>query len=658
VAVGFWLTRSEDTVAISTTTTTLTGTQATTTTTEASDTTVTTGATATTATTSPSGPVTGDVSAEGSWTVMVYGVGDNNLEEDLLTDMKEMRAITGDVSDLTFMVLADRADGFTDESLGILGDWTSAKLVRISGADFIEIDDWGERNLGEAFALEEFMTAAVQEAPADHYAMILWDHGSMTGIGADESHSDVLEGWEIAVGLETGLAATGIDLDFIGFDACLMASLEVAAVVAPYASYMIASEELEPNDGWAYEGFGYLGQNDPTVVGLGTSILEAYHAASAPGDPTVTLSMLDLRRYDDFAAAMTAFTNEALATIDTSAVEIGRRRNASSKFGADPDPLQDWFMVDLGQLLRKVGRSDAPVADEARAAAAILRQFVVANITGDANKGATGISVHFPPRPEDHFPNWYEAFGDPVWADFLNGYFAAGSAIPRDRQAAVVKTSADTSFLFDDYGLELTAEIAEGALDTVVSAVLWSGVPEADGSVTFYSSDEGLVEGRLAVGFYDLTQLILSDGEDEAIAFQQLSVSEDLTIVTMTVPLWYRAPIDPRIGEFDEPIDVTLKVTYNLDTDEFTEELFASSLGTVGAFTTPNDGLFFPKVPYRDADGVIEWVATTDVGLWSGIEFITYDFVDMPSGTPLFGELIVSDFGGNTASYTATTEIP
>ena len=78
------------------------------------------------------------------------------------------------------------------------------------------------------------MTAAVDVAPADHYAIILWDHGSMTGIGADESHSDVLEGWEIAVGLETGLASTGITLDFIGFDACLMASLEVASVVAPY----------------------------------------------------------------------------------------------------------------------------------------------------------------------------------------------------------------------------------------------------------------------------------------------------------------------------------------------------------------------------------------------------------------------------------------
>ena len=222
----------------------------------------------------------------------------------------------------------------------------------------------------------------------------------------------------------------------------------------------------------------------------------------------------------------------------------------------------------------------------------------------------------------------------------------------------MVETSADTSFLFDDYGLEITAEISPGSLDTVVSAVLWSGVPEADGSVTFYSSDEGIVEDRLAVGFYDLTQLILSDGEDEAIAFQQLSVSEDFSIVTMTVPLWYRAPIDPRIGEFDEPIDITLKVTYNLDTEEFTEELFASNLGTVGAFTTPEDGLFFPKVPYRDANGVIEWVATTEVGLWSAIEFITYDFVDMPSGTPLYGELTVYDFGGNSASFSATTEIP
>ncbi|MCR5235609.1 MAG: hypothetical protein K6E34_00220 [Lachnospiraceae bacterium] len=34
--------------------------------------------------------------------------------------------------------------------------------------------------------------------------------------------------------------------DFIGFDACLMATVETAYMLSPYADYMIASEEFEP----------------------------------------------------------------------------------------------------------------------------------------------------------------------------------------------------------------------------------------------------------------------------------------------------------------------------------------------------------------------------------------------------------------------------
>jgi len=662
IGVIFLMSRSSEPAASGPGTTgTVATTPTTTTTTVPSPGTVaTTPTTTTTTTTEPSAPSTpvGDFSADGSWTVLVYGVGDNNLEDALLKDMREMRKVTTDVPALTFLVLADRSADYSDETLGRVGDWTSTKIIEISGTRYTDLDDWGERNMGEADNLAEFVAAAAEFAPADHYALVFWDHGSMTGIGPDDSHGDVLEAWEMAAGLESGLTSSGITLDFIGFDACLMASLEVVSVVAPYASYMIASEELEPNEGWEYDGFRYIGTDDATVVGLGESLLQAYFDTSSAGNPTMTLSMLDLRRYDDFAVALDGFTQVALDTIDTTAVAIGRRRDRSSKFGADPDPLKDWFMVDLGQLLNKLARSETPIAADAQQAADLLDEFVVARIAGAASDGARGLSVHFPPAPDLHYPNWYEAFGDPVWGRFLDGYFEAGRSIPADRRAAVDRSSPNTTVWFDDYGLEIVAEIQPGALDTVVSAVLWSGIPEPDGSVTFYSSDQGVVEGNIAVGFYDLTQLWLSDGEDRAIAFQQLSINEDLTVVTMTVPLAYRAPIDPRIGEFDDPIDITLKLTYDVTTDEFTEELFASSLGTIGAFTPAPDGLFIPLVPHRTPDGVIEWVATTDIGLWSSIEFITYEFINLPSGTPLFGELTVSDFGGNTATVFANTEVP
>lgn len=329
------------------------------------------------------------------------------------------------------------------------------------------------------------------------------------------------------------------------------------------------------------------------------------------------------------------------------------------KFGADPNPEYDWFMVDLGQLLAKVARSETVVADDAGRVLELLREMVVGNRTGEATAGATGLSVHFPPAPEWFYASWYDTMGAPVWESFLNGYFDAGRAIPVSRQPAFDASGIDTTFFFDDFGIEVNADFGDGAVDTVVSAVLWSGVEDPDGSVTFYSSDQGLFEGSEAVGFYDLTRLVLDDGEDSAVAFQQISFNEDVTLVMLTVPLTYRAPIDSSQGQFADPINVTLVVSYDLNTDEFTEDLYSTDIaGTVGAFAAEPDGLLFPKLPHRTPGGQIEWISTTDVGLWADLPNLAYDFVDLPSGTPLLSELRVADFGGHTATATVSTLVP
>jgi len=90
--------------------------------------------------------------------------------------------------------------------------------------------------------------------PADHYGLVMWDHGSGWSAIAND---DVLgkDGMSIPAmsgALATITAAAGRKLDFIGFDACLMAELQVADAVQPYASWDIAAEELVPGLGWDY----------------------------------------------------------------------------------------------------------------------------------------------------------------------------------------------------------------------------------------------------------------------------------------------------------------------------------------------------------------------------------------------------------------------
>jgi hypothetical protein len=245
-----------------------------------------------------------------------------------------------------------------------------------------------------------------------------------------------------------------------------------------------------------------------------------------------------------------------------------------------------------------------------------------------------------------------------VWSEFLDGYFSAGRALPPERRAEVVRTSPDTTFIFSEDGLEVTAALTDEAAETVTSANMWSGIPADDGSVTFYSSDQGLVMGGEAWGFYDLSRLELNDGVDTAVAFQQVTYNEEITFFTITVPVTYRAPIDPANAVFDDPIDLTLKTTVDLDTNEVSIGLFITEFGTVAPFTAEPNGLLFPKLPVRAPDGTVEWQVTIDVGLWSDLDNLGFDFVDWPSGTPIRSELTVSDFGGYSDTFTVETEVP
>lgn len=66
-----------------------------------------------------------------------------------------------------------------------------------------------------------------------------------------------------------------VKVRILGFDACLMASAEVAFTVSPYADYLIASQEVEPGNGWNYSFLGTI-QKDSNVTDIGKNIIDSY----------------------------------------------------------------------------------------------------------------------------------------------------------------------------------------------------------------------------------------------------------------------------------------------------------------------------------------------------------------------------------------------
>ncbi|NCB32192.1 MAG: hypothetical protein EOM66_12400, partial [Clostridia bacterium] len=117
--------------------------------------------------------------------------------------------------------------------------------------DVVLLEQVKRASMGKQSTLENFLKFGVEHYPADKYGVIFWNHGGgMSGAEFDELYdADSLTLDE----LNGAFNAVDTQFEFIGFDACLMATLECAMNLSDNAKYLIASEEVEPGTGWDYE---------------------------------------------------------------------------------------------------------------------------------------------------------------------------------------------------------------------------------------------------------------------------------------------------------------------------------------------------------------------------------------------------------------------
>ena len=113
------------------------------------------------------------------------------------------------------------------------------------------------KSMCESNTLKDFITWGLETYPADKTGLILWNHGgALRGVCYDEkADDDNLTDNEVRSAVSGALSATGTTgkLEFIGYDACLMAVQDIADFNAPYFNYMVCSEESEAGYGWDYD---------------------------------------------------------------------------------------------------------------------------------------------------------------------------------------------------------------------------------------------------------------------------------------------------------------------------------------------------------------------------------------------------------------------
>ena len=357
--------------------------------------------------------------AETTTTVLMYMCG-TDLQSACVADLYEM--CEGNTSgSITVAVQAGGAVEWDDEDL------TPNALNRFTIADggFYNLETLSWASMGEQSTLEDFLDWGVSNFPADRYVLVFWDHGggSASGVCFDETADyDSLSLHEINDALYNFTQAQGgFTFDIVGFDACLMATYETAAHLRHYATYMVASEELEPGIGWNYTGWLSALSDDPGMdtQALAVTMADAYMQACTEENPDDYLSMSVT-----YLPAMEAVVNamETYAAYLTQALDNGqlatfsRARQRMYAFGSFDDASSD--MVDFAALLdatRSIAPQTAAVLDSA------YQQAVRYNVGTGKFDYLTGLSIYFPEGSFDGLQyDCAETY--PNYTDFVWGY--------------------------------------------------------------------------------------------------------------------------------------------------------------------------------------------------------------------------------------------
>ena len=396
----------------------------------------------------------GKESRKKAYTVMIYMVG-SDLESKLgcaTNDIEEIDSAALDFDSFNVVIFTGGSSRWVG---GVPCNYNCVLDMSRTGADRIVAQTKGNANMGDPQTLSSFLNFCGEYYPADHNALILWDHGGgpLWGYGSDELYdSDSLLLDEMKAAMDASPfhgGENGKKLDFIGFDACLMGSLECMTIWKDYADYYIGSEEMEPGDGWDYSFLKVLqgktetgektsqgktetgeaaSQGKTETRGIAEAIIrsfENYYAnkRSATYNPDLTLSCVDLSRIDRVNEAL-----DALAVRMKEAVEDGgypalvKDRAETKSFGISRNSEGDvrfyFDLVDIGDFAEHM---QAFYPEEAGELKASLTDAVVNEYSNIED--AAGITLYYPHKNKGMFEQLNEFYEGVLsvksYADFL-----------------------------------------------------------------------------------------------------------------------------------------------------------------------------------------------------------------------------------------------
>ena len=274
----------------------------------------------------------------------------------------------------------------------------------IEGKSLVKKQELANASMGKAATLESFVTWGFNNYPAKQTGLILWNHGAaMGGCCFDDNYDDSLTAGEVNDAIKNAMSSLKREEKFtwIGYDCCLMSIADIASVNAQYFDYMVASQESEAGEGWAYDSWLPVLYNNPSITPknllpeICTSFIERYDEIY--GDYYAndqTLSVLDLSKMDNFISAFEAYAKALNVASSSGFDKIKTAYNNSLRFGYDEDYGYLFGVADFKDFINKMQSQFSSVSNTELLEA--LNELVIHNSYGDSGYSSTkpcGLSV-------------------------------------------------------------------------------------------------------------------------------------------------------------------------------------------------------------------------------------------------------------------------
>lgn len=345
---------------------------------------------------------TSPVVTSGKWTILVYINGANDLQQYSLPNVNQMEKVAGN-ADVRFVVqwkeypAAFGAGEFNGTRRYLIKPDTTTNLASTL------LQDMGTTvDMGSPQTLHDFITWGKANFPADHYCLVIWNHGNgwlrspdsvkPYAVSYDDQMGTSIQIWDLnqALGSE--------HFDIISWDASLMQMLEVAYEIKDNCDFVVGSEESPPGEGLPYDLVfaPFRDTPDASARTLSKSFVDGMLARYTTTTHKITQSVIDTSQLPSLATAVSALGTELKNNASSLTSVIQSTRSTAQAYS----PTTVRYYRDLKDVCLNIEAGSSVPSSVLTATANVktaLSNAIVWEGHNSLSPNSTGISIDFSP---------------------------------------------------------------------------------------------------------------------------------------------------------------------------------------------------------------------------------------------------------------------